>query len=312
MNDVNTQLQDAVEAYFWRHFDALAPATQFHFANRLAIWKQDPKALEKLQELRPQFAPNNPDQLRAALQACLAEQPSATTASYEQRLLYFQKYPQLYGYHQALFRVRHLEVLYGIDAAAALKGLVPLSEVQNLANALIDDTEALSTLSTMAVNFLYLAQRYVLDDFTFDPALCMDLKDQYDTANPDELRLLIYLLTHCIIGASNYYAEPVPTEHQATYMDMLKYLESVMSDKLQNLSLDTKLEFLVCCQILGYKTALQLPIYEECSASVSPEGTFIVDTHNVFAERRIKRGFTESEHRNVLFILSGSAFNPRR
>lgn len=312
MNNVSTSLQTAVEAYFWQHFDTLAPATQFHFANRLAIWKQEPIALEKLQELKPQFAPNNPDELRAALQACLVEQPSTATASYEQRLPYFQKYPQLYGYHQALFRVRHLEVLYDIDAASALKELVPPSEMHSLANALIKDTEALATLSTMAVNFLYLARRYMLDDFVFDPALFMDLKDRYDTANPDDLRLLIYLLTHCIIGASNYYAEPVPAEYQATYMDMLKYLESVMSDKLQNLSLDTKLEFLVCCRILEYTTALQQPIYEECANSVSPEGTFIIDTHNVFAERRIKRGFTDSEHRNVLFILSGSVFNPRR
>lgn len=311
MNNVNTSLQDAVEAYFWQHFDTLAPATQFHFANRLAVWKQDRKALEKLQDLRPQFAPNSPDELRAILEACLAEQPSTATASYEQRLPYFQKYPQLYGYHQALFRVRHLDVLYSIDATSTLKELVPTVAVQKLADALLGDTEALSTLSTMAVNFLYLAQRYILDDFALDPALFMSLKERYDTSDPDELRLLIYLLTHCIIGASNYYAEPIPAQDQETYMSMLLYLETVMSDQLQNLSLDTKLEFLVCCKILGYTTALQQPIYEECVTSVSPDGTFIVDTHNVFAERRIKRGFAESEHRNVLFILNGSDFTPQ-
>lgn len=304
-------LRDDVRAYYWHHFDQLPTSYRFHFANRLAIWGNDPRANQELQKLKQTMAPSplTLEKLQEQISHKVNSPLRRAMPVYELRLPYLTRYPKLYGWHQALFYVRHLDVVYGIDARQALLQTIDSKDMQQLARTLWEDHAALHTLSTIAVNFLYMYQRYIAqqpEDIAIDTLYT--LGNSYNLDDPEELRLLLYLYTHCIIAASNFYANPLPQQHVPVYRSMLEFLDHIISSHYDHINLDTKLEFLVCCRIASYESGLEARITEECAQSVSPNGTFLVDTLNDFALRHVKRTFTESEHRNVLFILSGSPF----
>lgn len=93
---------------------------------------------------------------------------------------------------------------------------------------------------------------------------------------------------------------------------MLQRLEPIIAERTDELSLDTKLEYLVCCRICDFNTSVTKVIYDECRQSVSPDGTFLVDTVNAFANRTAKKTFDASEHRNVLFVMSSLSYVPHQ
>lgn len=305
-------LASHIRDYYWEHFSELPESTRFHFANRLALWEDDPQGHAYLEKIRSSYAPESKTALHAKLQSCFVEAPRTTMPAYERRHPFFEQYPQLYGLHQALFYVRHLDVLYAVDATPILAQLITPAEVEAMLRKIRNDPEALRVLSTIAVNTVYLAQRYCLaQPDTTDPSQFFALRNTYDTTDPDELRLLVYLLTHCIIADSNFYAQPLSTAYRPTYIAMLTYLEALIGEHFTELSLDTKLEFLVCCAIAHHQSEIQSRIHAECEASLSSEGTYLVDTQNHYASLRLKRGLVESEHRNVLYILSKAPFTKR-
>lgn len=306
-------LSSQIRNYYWDHFAELPESAQFHFANRLAAWTHDAQARTALEVMKSSYVPQSTNELKTQLEALLAEAPRTTMPAYERRMPYFEQYPQLYGLHQALFRVRHLDEIYDVPAAATLAELISPNAVDTLLRELVNDPEALRVLSTIAINTVYLAHRYSLNQSgTIDPTDFFALRNRYDTTDPDELRLLVYLLTHCIIADSNFYARPLSTQYQPVYYAMLDYLEALIDAHFIELSLDTKLEFLVCCNIANRQSSLRSRINTECAASVSPEGTYLVDTHNHYGSLAIKRNFAESEHRNVLYILGQEPYRPRR
>ena len=131
----------------------------------------------------------------------------------------------------------------------------------------------------------------------------------YDRANKQDIQLLIYLYTHCIIGESNFYTRTVDPRSMNVFTIMLQELEAVISQQFESINLDNKLEFLVCCRICDYQTQLYERIMQECVASISEEGTFLVDRLNTNGQAD-RSSFEKSEHRNVLFIMSGSAYKP--
>jgi hypothetical protein len=137
-----------------------------------------------------------------------------------------------------------------------------------------------------------------------DPNKLYLLGDGYDLSQFEHLRLLIYLYTHCIIADTNYYYQVINPVRKESYLQMLARLETIIHDNYKRISLDNKLEFLVCSRICKFKTDLSLMINEECEASVSQLGTFLVDTQNDFAHLSTKKTLETSEHRNVLYIMS--------
>ncbi|MET1033374.1 MAG: hypothetical protein ABWX94_02655, partial [Candidatus Saccharimonadales bacterium] len=116
--------------------------------------------------------------------------------------------------------------------------------------------------------------------------------------------------THCIIGESNFYTRTIPDYAASIYRDMLTSLEVLITEHFDDINLDNKLEFLVCCRICSYETDLFDRIYEECSKSLSPNGTYLIDTHNGHTAQQNRTSLQASEHRNVLFLLSCSPYRP--
>lgn len=302
-------LAASVLDYYFTHASRLSNQKRFHLANRIASWNGDPRAKQLLADRRSWFVaePTTEKSLNDEFErtAQHAEHTAGHIVGYPLRKPYFDKFPALLGIEAELFRVRHLRTVYGIDATRVFLQRHPLLALQQLEQDLLADPGALRTLSTWAINFVYLLHRVVLnEDKGIDVVRFHELGNGYNLQDEEQLRLFIYLYTHCIIAESNFYARPIPEQYRTVYQGMALDLEKLLKNRLQQTSLDTKLEFLVCCRLLDYQTGLFGQIFDECAASVSPEGTFIVDTHNIFASNAAKKTFEASEHRNVLFALS--------
>lgn len=301
-------LINRVRQYYLVHFDALPTDKQFHFASRLAAWEDLPAAWDKLQLLRHTMAPEG--EIEKSLASLLHNPPEAKINAANTRQPYFEQYPELRPFMLALFRVRHLQEIYDIDARKITLKLVPYERLANIARQLTHDEEAISILSTYAVNYLYLLDHILFPDKQNSFLAVQQLYDigkAMQSSEPEKIQLLIYLYTHCIIGESNFYVWPIRPQYKDIYQQMIEDLEELIGQHFHSINLDNKLEFLVCSRILGYTSKLESKIYNECAQSVSNEGTFLVDTFNNFTQSE-KTSFSDSEHRNVLFIMSGSVY----
>src|SRR5438552_1813322 len=104
-------LPQEIKQYYFDNFKALPTGRQFHFASRLAAWEGSPEAIEVLRELRNYLLPSDS---RTVLSEIL-EKPVGSIYGKSLRKIYFEKYPKLFGIHNALFRIRHLKEIYGLD-----------------------------------------------------------------------------------------------------------------------------------------------------------------------------------------------------
>jgi hypothetical protein len=308
---MNTPFIDEIKEYYYANTDKLSNEKRFHFASRLAAWNSDPRAQQMLETsvnfLLPDTETNaGKDTLSRLLQMSQDGEQNAQ----ELRLPFFNKYPDLYGLELAIFRVRHLKYIYGIDLTNDLLSLYPKKRILELKQAILNDDDAIKYLSTFAINFCYLTDIVILNqrpDFSIERIY--ELGNSYNMADSDEIQLLLYLYTHCIICETNFYIEHIPPANLNIYRKMLVRAEQVIADNFDNITLDNKLEFLVAARICQVDTKLQDVIYTECRSSVSAEGNFIIDTHNTKI-RQERQTFDKSEHRNALLIMSDSIFAP--
>lgn len=303
------ELAQNVYHYYLNNSHLLTEDKLFHFGTRTAAWLGAPESFDILKSSYNFIVQPDRDLFSLVAEIVNSEQTGKRNA-HELRQPYFEKYPQLYGAHLALFRVRHLEAVYGIDARAALFAAISEAELVQLRDELLADDDALRVLSTFGINYCYLLERVVRKDNSSLPLQHFyDIGAAYDTENIQHLQLLIYLYTHCIIGESNFYTQTIARDKLPIYRQMLTSLESLIEKNFEKINLDNKLEFLVCARICNFTSTLSDRIYAECEQSISPDGTFVIDMHNENVQND-RNDFVRSEHRNVLFIMSTSAYTP--
>lgn len=304
-------LAQRIQNYYSDNIADLPNDKQFHFATRMAAWQGDEKALELLRQLRPEIIPNDTS-LSDEFTEIFNREQSGTRNAHERRQPYFTAYPKLYGVHLSLFRLRHTKVVYGVDARDAFFDAYNESSLRQLCDSLLADEDAMRVLSTFAVNTLYLTRGTALPNYTFSVQQLFEIGSRgYDLSKSDDIQLLIYFYTHCIIGESNFYTLSIPQETLPLYAQMLQTLESIIEKSFDQINLDNKLEFLVCARICNYPSKLAKRIYDECERSVSPNGTYIIDVHNGNIQQD-RISFEKSEHRNVLYIMSCSPYQPHQ
>lgn len=301
-------LSSRIKNYYYQNINSLPIDKQFHFATRMAAWNGDSVAFEMLRSLRNTIV--EADNLTDVFGRIVSTPQTGRRNAHELRQPFFEKYPSLYGTHAALFRLRHLESVYGVDARQQFFEVCDKKDLDLLYDTLSNDPEALRILSTFAINFMYLYQKIALrNSDAVDATLFLRAAEGYDLSDKLNLQLKIYLYTHCIIGDSNFYTEQVPAQNLEAYKTMLAELEGLISDNFEFINLDNKLEFLVACRIVGFDSGLFERIDAECQQSISPEGDFVIDTHNENLQED-KVSFEKSEHRNVLYIMSASEYAP--
>lgn len=296
-----------IRQYYIDHFNELPPDKQFHLATRLGAWENLPFCSNYLEQVRSDYV-KSPERIASDLKDLLYNPPAAKINAAATRQPYFDKYPDLRGLMLALFRVRHLLAVYEHDARQLLVELYPLDQMRALSDQLLTDGDALKILSTYAINYIYLVDHilYPSSERPVSVAAFTELGTTYDATHPEQTQLMIYFYTHCIIGASNFYTTPI-TRSVDEYHAMLATLEQLISTHFSAINLDNKFEYLVCCRILGYESQLYDRIYEEAKQSISPKGMFAVDQHNDHKQSN-KTSFADSEHRNVLLVMSSTAY----
>jgi len=308
MNDLSNNVYD----YYLGHFAELSPDKQLHFASRLYLWSGDERCAEHLRQLRAGVTLGDDPgaALREVYNLAQTTIHHGSKNAAAERAPHFERYPELRSVVMVLFRLTFLRTVYGIDARGAFYDLYPAQTLDDLQQRLLADRQAMAILSTHAINFLYLYNRVLLDDDTsFDPSQLLDLARIYDFSRPVHLQLFIYLYTHCVIGESQFYARRVPETYRPIYDSMLAALEKLIDARYDDINLDNKFEYLVCCGLLGVDSPLRARIDDEARRSIADEGMFLVDRHNNNPQIT-NHSLDLSEHRNVLYILANQPFQP--
>jgi hypothetical protein len=297
-------LAQQIKQYYFENIQELPAGKSFHFASRLAAWEGSPQAAQRLRELKDyMLQPKSEDVLLEVL-----NMPPGKLYAADARKVYFDKYPRLFGIHNAFFRIRHLKEIYGLDLRDDFLKLVSKSELEDLYAKLSTDMDAVRILSRFAVDYIYLYEILYELNSRLDPRVLLAQKKNYNLDDPVELHLFIYLFTHSIIADSNFYIKNVPVDRLPLYKTMLQELEDVMKGRT-DIKLDNKFEFLVASRICDRETSLFVEINRQTNASLDDSGQFIIDRLNSGVNKALNT-FSGSEHRNVLFIMSGSRFVP--
>lgn len=299
-------LSEDIKQYYFNHINELPAGKRFHFASRLAAWEETPEAKNTLGGMKGYMLPGPANEV---LSGIISKSPAGVYAKVL-RAVYFDKYPKLFGIHNAFFRIRHLKEIYGIDIREDFLKIVSQNELDDLYRKLINDRPALRILSRFAIDYIFLYEILFGVNKRMDPSLILSLKKDYDLKDTVAHHLFIYLYTHSIIADTNFYARNLPNDRLPLYRKMLEELEETMAGR-DDLKLDNKFEFLVASRIAGRQTHLSSEINEQAQLSLSYQGKFIVDKLNESLHPKLNT-FSGSEHRNVLFIMSGSPFKPHR
>lgn len=303
-------MHSMVDAYFK---DMLEPHSSelFHYASRTWLWKGDAWSRRVLDDMYSQYIGSTPDEIRKILTGIVArkDQPLSVNQNKRYRKQYFEKYRMLPIYNRLLFKAIFSDSLYNQDIRPYIKELVPDEDFLRLFSELLSDHDAVRILSTHAINFMYLLKNYfkslrLASSVLVDPSELMEVASSYEdlieqevVTREEAIKLRIYLLTHAILGESRFYQRRVSA---AGFRRMCKMLEDIVSENYFDVSLDNKLEFLVCADICRYKTGLRDLILSEAEKSVSWAGVFLVDRDGAPTRHALRT----SEHRNVLYVMA--------
>lgn len=303
-------LSNSIYSYALSHFEELPLDKQFHFSSRLATWNNDVACTQIVSSMRDLFLPTNDPlhTLEALRDGKLIPLLPGNKDLLQLRETSNTKFPQLRSAARLLYWAALLDNTYTVDFRSAVTAIFPKHELAELYEALLTDHVAIGMLSTHAVNFLFLYKRYLEQTNGPDPALFIDIANQnglYDLADPLQLQLCLYLLTHVIIADSQFYSVEPSVASRKTYHAILTRLDSIMAGRLRDITLDNKLEFLVCCKFTGFTTTLEMTILREAEQSVSTAGYYLIDAHTKRPSPYTT--FDKSEHRSVLYIMATTA-----
>lgn len=237
----------------------------------------------------------------------LMEYPLGPVYADDSRRRFFHKYPKLHGLNMCLFQIRHLKEIYGLDLRDDFLEVVNKTQLDKSARDIQSDPSALKYLSSFAVNHIYLLKKLYGLPGDLDPEVFLNMRPEYDESDPAQLNLLVYLFTHCVIAESNFYSETLPKDRLAIYTGMMDALDGLVDNP--DVKLDAKLEYLVASRISGRISPLQGAIHGRLRQS--PDGDYIIDPRVISGGVDLN-SLNVSEHRNVLYIMSCSAYRPRR
>ncbi len=283
---------------------------QFHFFSRLYLWTKNDFYRTKLEGLKKGYIGESQKEHQIILSQLFLQKPvhGEKMIAKEAREKILKKYPFLDTYRAILFKYLFSKTLYGIDLRSYVKDIVQDGELISLKDNIEGDENAMRVLSTHAVNYAYLVGEYI-----GEKACSVDLKKYFQIGlsyrKENDLDLQIYFFTHCIIGASRFYSKQIEEPDKRVYTEMLLVLQDIIHKNFLEISLDNKFEFLVCARMCGFQTNIEDDILKEATASLSPDGNFIIDRCNKKASLDARNDLSGSEHRNVLYIMSTTPYH---
>ena len=301
LSEKNTiKLPAQISNYYNRFSEFLPNHLAFHYWSRLWLYNHDSVARLKLDSLKNWYlGKGDIDKRIKDLTTTTAHKDDPLTL----RKAHYQKYPKLLKYSSLLFWWLMAKKIYGEDVSTDIELVAPKTEILHLYQTVLEDNEAIKILSSGATNFFYLVGEYL--KIKIDTKKLFDLSETVKIkVDRENIKREFYFLSHLIIGETCFYTKKNLSDAE-TCMRAVKRMEQIIKDSYFRISLDMKFEFIVCCQILDYKSDLEGIISGEAERSLSSSGNFLVDTHNAWIHG-FGHKFARSEHRNVLYLMSRS------
>jgi len=300
--------RELVSDYYEDFYQYLSKRRKFHLDSRLWLLNKDALARKRLDIFRDTFVGSSPEEREAILVYKIGVDDEEENDDEERdvgaRAFYYEKHPLLAPANRVLFWWLMAKKLYRTDLTDLVRASFPEKDLVDLRNDLAVDKESAASIYTSYINYCYLLAEY-LGEPSPDPGCFVDLMKDVLGAGVERksIRGAIYLATHCVIGASLFYTRKVET-YVDIYSEMIREVEKLILIHYFIVSLDMKMEFLVCCRLLSYRSFLTTIIAGEADKSLSLLGNFLVDTLNEY-RHRLGNKFRHSEHRNVLYLTSG-------
>lgn len=300
----------AVHDHYMDNLSYLPANLQLHFLSRLYLWFGGARYKEKLDAIRDAWWSRMTDILTQidAVQAGTAK-PHIPVKKYYRREA-TKKHPWIGPYNQFFFKCLFDRTLFDGTGFSDHAARIDAAVVSHIYKELFNDMQSVFALATPAVNFFYLTDMFITGGRSpIDPSYFLEVGDQCSLKDPRaDLDSRIYMYTHAIIGASQFYATSVPEKDRDVYRRMLERIETLMRDNYADLNIDQKSEFAVCCRLCDYDSPLMPIIRSELATSLSPHGLFFVNTHNTYADDPVKKSLFVSEHANVLALMAFGGF----
>lgn len=290
-----------VEKNYKNNFDKLEDKC-FHFVSRLFLWAEDEFSSRKLAELKVKYIGKNKNEYAERIKNILLENVKEQGFLFKQeREKYFAKYPLLKKYNKILFKNLFCENLYGVDLRGVIGEQIKKEQFLALRVELWKDRAAIAALATHAINYFYTLDYFLQEEKTFlDPSFFLAIVENENLyKGEDAASLQIYLLTHCIIGESAFYARPIKRQKKV-YKQILLKAEQLVAENYEQLSLDSKVEFLVCAELCEQNSFLSEKILGELENSFDCENNYFIEKEKI----KNKVTFRTSEHRNVLALMA--------
>jgi hypothetical protein len=275
---------------------------RFHFASRLYLWTNDEFSKNKLQDLKSEYIGTKSEEYDQIIETILRKNSSSENSLfYSEREEFFLKYPLLKKYNKILFKNLFCQTIYGFSLQENIEKYVSREDFIQLRKDLYDDGVAIAALSTYAINYFYALDFYLQEEIFYgNPNYFLDIvENEKIFLSPKTISLKIYLLTHAIIGESAFYAKGI-TRNVPLYEQMLAKIEEIIESEYENISLDSKVEFLVCVRICQKSTYLFDKILAELIESFDGERCYFSENGKFEKGDSFKRG----EHRNVLALMA--------
>lgn len=295
-----------VEQYYQKKFTFLSQEKQFHFASRLFLFSHGNKYNELIENLRSFYIWKQEDV------KCHIDESLINKDGYLHKIINHKpfrinpanKYPLIGSYNHILFKILFHKSIYNMDYSAQLFSHEIADQMHAYYTTLLHDHKSIFSLSTHAINFIFLFKHFFKNATPISISNIEKIAQNHSNSHThDTIQSSIYLLTHIIICESLFYSVPIH-ETRKECLSVFYNIEKIILNNYLYVSLDQKLEFLVCGIILNTQTSLKDKIMNEAMQSKAPKGSFIIDTHNNFKDIPRLQTLNGSEHRNVLYVLT--------
>ena len=300
-----TRASKSIRDFYQRHAGTMTEKKRFHWHSRLWLWTGDELSRGKLDDLKEYYLGHNEAERRRKISWLLRSDYHELYESInfqERRRELFKVYPKLINYEQLLLLALFAKTIYNEDVLPLIHEQITPEELLSYRDTLLKQPEHIATLASFAVNYLYLTDTVLGAPQPLQPELFYNIAVADGADDVASIKMQMYMLLHCIIGESRFYAQRVNAD-KPVYTKMLKHVEQRFYTHYHQISLDLKFEFLVCAALCGYKSKLTSIMLREGEQSLSPIGNFIVDAF-IRDRGSLRRVLNSSEHANILYTMA--------
>lgn len=269
---------DYVSETYWQAREQIGES-KYHYLVRTKIFEQRPVTIKQMGNYFGNLdKPAMLKSIRRSVKQKIEGMP-------KQRRVVARRYPGVRVREQLLVRACW-EALFELKSKRSSVGLISLER-------LIKNTQDFVLLSTYAVNTSILERE---DGISLNMPSDIELRNIWRQIpwTEEQMQDKIYFLTHMIIANSRFYTSAINETFKNLIRQEMEETEKIIKAEFGQLTVDVKLEFLLCQKMLLMKSKLRRKILQEAERGIGGRG-YIYDP-------RKRDELASSEHRSMLYL----------